>query len=112
MKEDYMIKIKCTPRHGRKSVIPALVRDTAARNVTLKENFFALRGPGMFNCIPAQLRSCEGTVESFKNNLDKFLAGVPDKPLLLLYYQASTAAASGAAAGSKFTIMNLCKIKY
>ena len=90
MNEDYMIKTKCTPRHGRKCVIPALVRGTAARIVTLKENSFALRGPRMFNCIPAELRNCDGTVESFKNNLDKFLAGVPDKPCLPLYYQAST----------------------
>ena len=90
MNEDYIIKIKYTPRHGRKYVIPALVRGIAARIGTLEEDSFALRGPRMFNCISGELRNCKGTVESFKKNLDKFLAGVPDKPCLPLYYQAFT----------------------
>ena len=55
MNDEYMIKIKYTPRHGCKCVIPALVRGIAAKIVTLKENSFALRGPRMFNCIPAEL---------------------------------------------------------
>ena len=40
----------------------------------------AVRGAKLFNCIPLELRSMEGTVEHFKAGLDAWLSTVPDEP--------------------------------
>ena len=46
---------------------------------TLRHNFFSHSGPRLFNLIPGQIKSAQ-TLQSFKNNLDKFLRKIPDYP--------------------------------
>ena len=56
---------------------------------TLKENSFSVRGPQIQNILPAHLKNFTGSLESFKK-LDKFLATVPDKPVMPNYPQSNS----------------------
>ena len=42
-----------------------------------------------FNSIPKNIRDFDGSLAKFKRRLDKFLATVPDRPILPQYYQCS-----------------------
>ena len=74
-------------RRGRLCKIPGLKRRADVRIQSIRERCFALRGPRLFNSLPQDLREYSGTVESFKNKLDKFLQKVLDQPVLPHYYQ-------------------------
>ena len=43
----------------------------------------------IFNSLPKELRECEGSLETFKRKLDKFLEVIPDKPPLPGYRDAA-----------------------
>ena len=49
---------------------------------TLKEASFPVEGSKTFNALPADVRNFEGSLEAFKSKLDRFLATVPDTPVL------------------------------
>ena len=47
----------------------------------------AIRGPRLFNELPAYLRDVSSvTVDTFKQKLDRFLAQLPDQPTVDGYY--------------------------
>ena len=60
---------------------PILGKDTF---LPLNMNLFFSRGPALFNIIPPEINSSK-TLNSFKNNLQKFLNKIPDTPPLPNY---------------------------
>ena len=46
----------------------------------LRSDSFIVSGPRTFNSIPKELRTLEGTMETFKGHLDEFLSMIPDIP--------------------------------
>ena len=54
---------------------------------TLVESSFPIKSAKLFNCLPHELRSLNGSVEQFKNRLDVFLKTVPDLPMTPNYRQ-------------------------
>ncbi|XP_069184905.1 uncharacterized protein [Procambarus clarkii] len=66
-------------RHGRKCRIEP-VKSRGAIG-TIREHSINIRGPRLFNVLPASIRNIAGTtVDIFKRKLDLFLQGVPDQP--------------------------------
>ena len=48
-----------------------------------KESSLQVKGAQLFNCIPRELRDTfTGTAEQFKAGLDKWLADIPDQPII------------------------------
>ena len=68
-----------TSRHGTRAVIPSLSRCSSSRNQTLYDSSFAVRGPKLWNKVPASVKA-ELTFDGFKVSLSKFLALIPDNP--------------------------------
>ena len=57
---------------------------TAAQNLRLSS--FAVHAPGLFNSLPDYIRNTtDCSLNVFKGLLDKFLASVPDEPLIRGY---------------------------
>ena len=70
-------------RKGRLCRIPSVVSKSTARIKTIKRNSFTVRGPILFNTIPKKIRDLRNIkVDIFKNNLDKWLQIIPDKPTI------------------------------
>ena len=77
-------KIKHTTanaRLGRCCLLPTLNHAAPTYVQTLRENSFAIHGPRLFNILDKELRNFDGTLEVFKQKLDKFLATVNDAPM-------------------------------
>ena len=51
-----------------------------ARYKTLREDFIAIEGAKVFNCIPRDIREIRTYLERFKKYLDIFLDDIPDQP--------------------------------
>ena len=45
-----------------------------------RTNSFIIKGPAIFNCLPAELRCLDDKMDTFKTNLDIFLSMIPDNP--------------------------------
>ena len=88
--EDETSKIRTvySGRRGLTCVIPPL-RNVSCRLQTIIDASFAVSGPRLFNCVPRELREYVGCIDNFKCKLDRFLATVPDKPVLLGHQQVS-----------------------
>ena len=87
-------KVSCflSARHGRKCKIPPLKH--RGKVGTIRENFICVKGPRLFNILPAHIRDMSGiSLDSFKGYLDKFLLTLPDEPSVSGYV-ASRAAES------------------
>ncbi|KAL5249581.1 hypothetical protein ACHWQZ_G018452 [Mnemiopsis leidyi] len=54
-------------------------RESSLRNQTLYDSSFAVRGPKLWNKVPAAIKA-EKTFDGFKVSLSKFLALIPDNP--------------------------------
>ena len=73
-------------RRGRLCNIPILRRKASMRTQSLLDASFKVRGPKLFNVVPAHIRSitkCE--VSRFKSALDSWLMDIPDEPLVTGY---------------------------
>ena len=81
------ISTHTSERRGRFCVVPPVNGRALQRVQTLRENSLLVRGPRLFNCLPASLRAHQGTLSSFKAQLDGFLLTVPDQPRLPHYHQ-------------------------
>ena len=68
-----------TSRYGIKAVIPSLSKCSSLRNQSLYDGSFAVRGPKLWNKVPAAVKA-EKSFDSFKLSLSKFLALIPDNP--------------------------------
>ena len=47
----------------------------------VREESLTVEGPMLYNSLPPLLRNFNGSVDSFKNLLDEFLALIPDEPV-------------------------------
>ena len=77
------IEVNWHPRRGRECKIPTLANSVHPTIKAIRHGSFTYRGPRLFNCLPAELRNLtKCSVDTFKNALDKFLANIPDEPLI------------------------------
>ena len=83
----FSIKIYRSVRGDLLCKIPSYSRATTAKVRNMIENSFAIRGPRLYNCLPAELRNFQGSFPTFKSKLDKFLLRIYDKPCTPGYYQ-------------------------
>ena len=68
-------------RRGRLCKVPEPRKGCSRRAKKLRSESFAIRGPKLFNLIPAELRNFSSNkISGFKNRLDKFLSKIPDEP--------------------------------
>ena len=74
------------PRRGRNCKVPLINLRGPKHFQTVRNASFGVRGPRLFNILPACIRNKTGcTVDTFKYLLDKYLATVPDEPQLRGY---------------------------
>ena len=86
----FKISTFMSDRRGRFCRIPSLNTKAKAGMKTMVDVSFAVRGPRLFNLMPKGLRNFQGSLETFKAKLDKYLSMVPDKPHLANYPGQST----------------------
>ena len=71
------------PRRGRECHVPKVRPCAPSRIQSIRRASLGIKGPRLFNCLPAGLRNLFGvSVGSFKMKLDKFLSSLPDQPLI------------------------------
>ena len=67
-------------RLERKCKIPGLKSQGRQAIQTLREHSFQIYGARLFNCLPQKLRDMKTSQDEFKEELDKYLSTVPDRP--------------------------------
>ena len=70
--------------------VPSQIRRARQRLKTIKDDTFGIQGPKLFNYLPRELHARRDTedpkhLETFKRNLDIFLATIPDELRLSSY---------------------------
>ena len=85
--ERFNLKFDRSERRGRFCKIPPIITSASSRLKTMTDGSFAVRGPKLFNVLPMKLRNFEGSMDSFKVALDKFLCLIPDQPCTSNYHQ-------------------------
>ena len=77
------VSSQASDRRGRTCLVPNISPRAPASLQTIRRNSFALRGPRIFNSLPRRVRDLSGCkVDAFKSALDRYLASVPDQPLI------------------------------
>ena len=79
------VQSRINERRGTLCTIPPNRVQATHRVQTLRENSLAVNGPRLFNCLPAKVRNYEGTLETFKRELDNCLSRIPDEPSMPNY---------------------------
>ena len=76
------IQWNSTKLRGRLCSVPSL--SNASEGIkTKREQSFQIQGPKLFNCLPRYLRDKTGiSVDIWMRDLDKFLAQIPDTPVM------------------------------
>lgn len=70
-------------RRGRLCVVPKVARNAPSSIQGKRYASLAIRGPRLYNLLPLRIRNTSKcSTEVFKRRLDKFLATVPDEPLI------------------------------
>ena len=70
-------------RRGRECKIPALKTQFSEKVKSLREASFQIHGPRLFNMLPKSIRGMKNCgIDEFKEQLDSFLAKIPDQPRL------------------------------
>ena len=67
-------------RRGLSVNIPPIIRGTKAKFQTLRDNFFTVSAPQLFNSLPRYIRD-EENFEPFKSKLTAYLLSIPDHPI-------------------------------
>ena len=79
--EGYDCKWQWSDRRGRLAVPKNIPHSAPARVRQARERSLGVHGARIFNLLPQNLRNeNSGDFELFKNNLDIFLASIPDQP--------------------------------
>ena len=86
----FQIKTYCSSRRGRLCVIPPLIPGANKKVRSKIEASLPVQAPRLFNALPSEIRDFEGSINSFKSNLDNFLSKIPDQPPLRGYTQQAT----------------------
>ena len=77
------VTCRANDRRGRICSVPNISPRAPVSVQTIRRNSFAVRGPNLFNSLPRHVRDLSGCkVDTFKNALDRYLASVPDQPLI------------------------------
>ncbi|KAG0729802.1 hypothetical protein GWK47_029616 [Chionoecetes opilio] len=77
---DVGLQVNHHPRKGRLCYIRR-TQATTQRVATVVHNSFTRNGARLFNAVPKAIRELTGvSTDSFKHQLDKWLASVPDEP--------------------------------
>ena len=74
------MKFYKTRRQERKCHLPKLNAQMTHLS-TVRLNYFTSRGPAIYNMLPANIKEAR-SLDSFKHQLDRFLAEIPDLPSL------------------------------
>ena len=61
-------------------IIPTLKSKVKNSVKTLRQQSLTYHGGGMYNLLPYEIREYIGSIDGFKNLLDKFLEQIPDQP--------------------------------
>lgn len=70
-------------RRGRECHVPRVMASAPSSIQRVRYNSLSIKGPKIFNSLPMSIRNITGCeVETFKTQLDKYLAKVPDEPLI------------------------------
>ena len=83
----YQIKVEYNARRGRSCKLPSINTQSPASVNSMIETSFYVRGPDLFNRLPAKLRNFDSGTDTFKSQLDRFLSTIPDQPCLPAYHQ-------------------------
>ena len=82
------ISSKWHERRGRECIVPPVRASAPQRVQSIRRASFGIRGPRLFNSLPKHLRNLRGiSVYQFKAHLDRYLATIPDEPLIPGYTQ-------------------------
>ena len=82
------ISSKWHERRGRECNVPSVRTSAPQRIQTIRRASFGIRGPRLFNSLPKHIRNLRGiSVNQFKAQLDRYLATIPDEPLIPGYTQ-------------------------
>ena len=74
------------PHRGHSCIVPTVNLRCPKYFQTIRYASFGIRGPRLFNILPAKIRNITGvSVNSFKHSLDKYLHTVPDEPQIKGY---------------------------
>ena len=76
---DLNITTNYSPRRGLFVNIPPILKGTKAKFQTLRDSFFTVSAPQLFNSLPQSIRD-EEVYETFKSKLTTYLLNIPDHP--------------------------------
>ena len=76
---DLNITTNYNPRRGLNVNIPPILKGTKTRFQTLRDDFFTVSAPQLFNSLPKCIRD-EEKYETFKSKLTAYLLSIPDHP--------------------------------
>ena len=76
---DLKIEFSYNDRRGIRATVPMIPREAKSKYLSLYDSSFGVRGPSLWNRIPAQITTLE-TLDSFKAALTKWLLTLPDEP--------------------------------
>ena len=77
------VKSTFSDRRGRSCEIPTVASSASQRIKTIRFASLPFKGPRLFNSLPSTIRNLsECTLTTFKCALDRFLAELPDQPLI------------------------------
>ena len=71
------------PRRGRECLVPRVLGSAPSSVQRIRYNSLPIKGPRIFNSLPQSVRNItDCDVDTFKTQLDRYLALVPDEPLI------------------------------
>ena len=83
-------------RNGRVCAVPSIATKASERIKTLREQSLQVHGPKLFNCLPSKIRNLSKCgIETFKEELDLYLANIPDQPYIGNLIPTSTSQCTG-----------------
>ena len=89
--QGYNLEFSYSDRRGRMVIPHPIMRQAPAKVRKAREATLGVKGARIFNLLPAWIRTISGvSVDKFKSELDRFLAGVPDQPTVPTQGRAAT----------------------
>ena len=79
MPNDLKVNFTSSDRRGIRAQVPSLTKGATAKAQRMFDESFAVLGPRLWNCIPAETTRIS-KLSSFKTSLGRFLEQLPDRP--------------------------------
>ena len=71
------------PRRGRECRVPPISSSAPSSIKSIRFASLPIKGPRLFNVLPQRIRNLAGcSTDRFKGELDRYLASLPDEPLI------------------------------